>query len=181
MFWLRKGLISILSLGIENIKQKIEDLKALGFTDPNKLITSSPVILGLGIENISKKVDTVQTIFKLYDIKLDANQFIEKNLNVLSAKIDRVWIIARVLRTLDFKPDQITASFLSKLLFSNITNVTVATSLLNQEGGQNFTNKEVLEAIKKAKSMSKDEKDNIIENEVDPKLSHRYERGYGKS
>jgi len=136
--------------------------------------------LGYNIENIKGKVATLETIFKLYDIKVETHQFIEKNLSLLGTKIDKIWIIARMLKTLDFNPSQITETFLSRLLFSNITDTTVVASLLKQEIGKNFTTEQVIKAIKEAKKIPKDQKNEIIKAKTDSKLTRRYERGYGK-
>jgi hypothetical protein len=170
----------ILGLNIENIKQKIEDLKALGFANPEKMIASFSPILGLNIENIRKKISTVDTIFKLYDIEIETNHFIEENLSLLGTKIDKIWIIARMLRALEFDRNLITESFLSRLLFSNITDATVATALLNQSGRKNFSRGEIVGAIHEAKTKSAEEKNNIIDKLDNSKLKRRYARGYGE-
>jgi biotin operon repressor len=47
---------SIFNLSIDNIKQKIEDLKQLGFDNPNKMIISNPSILGYSIDTIKEKI-----------------------------------------------------------------------------------------------------------------------------
>jgi hypothetical protein len=43
-------------LAIASIRGKVTDLRAAGFTDPIKMITSSPAILGLAIDNIHGKI-----------------------------------------------------------------------------------------------------------------------------
>ena len=118
-------------------------------------------------------------IFQLYDIDVEAKQFIESNLSLLGTKIDKIWIIARALQTLDFDPEQITETFLSRLLFSNITDTATAVSLFNQAGERKFTRSEVIHAIREAKKIPQKEKEIIIKTKGDSKLSHRYERGYG--
>ena len=47
---------AILGYAIENIRNKIADLRELGFADPVKMITSSPTVLGVGINNIRSKI-----------------------------------------------------------------------------------------------------------------------------
>ena len=174
------SLPAILGLNIENIKQKIDDLKSLGFADPTKMITSLPAILGLNIENIKRKIFTLGNLFELYDIDVDVKKFIEDNLSLLGTKIDKIWIIARALKTLGVNPKNITTTFLSRLLFSNITNVVTATFLLlNDNLIENFTQEQIIQAIKKAKNMTDEEKNTLI-NGSHSKLSQRYKLGYNK-
>ena len=44
------------------VRKKIEDLKALGFADPVKMITSQPAILGYTIENIQRKIEDLKAL-----------------------------------------------------------------------------------------------------------------------
>ncbi len=170
---------AILGLNIENVKQKIDDLKNLGFLNPIKMITSSPQILGYSIENIKNKTNAVERIFRLYGIGVDTYQFVEKNVSLLGTKIDKIWIIARVLQILNFDPSNITETFLSKLLFANIANTAFATSVLEKSKGV-VTQADVKRAIMEAKKLTKEEKELII-SEGNTKLSQRYNRGYGNN
>ena len=165
---------------VQNIKQKIEDLKELGFSDPNKMITSLPAILGLNIENIKRKLSTIVMIFNLYSIEIDPIDFIQSNLSLLGTKLDKIWIIARSLQTLKIDKKEITPTFLSRLLFSNVTDVTVAVMNLARESNMNVNQTQVKKAILNAKKIPPQEKIEIIKkNENNPKLKTRYKRGYG--
>ena len=162
----------------ENITQKITDLKALGFTDPTKMITSSPTILGLNIENITRKFGTLENIFQLYGMPIDAKEFVESNLSVLGTKIDKLWIVARALRTLNLDSREITPAFLSRLLFSNVTNSVASAVSLSDTSGAKITQTQLLKAIQEAKKIPQVEKELIIKK-TNSKLAQRYRRGYG--
>jgi hypothetical protein len=43
-------------MSVDNIRNKIADLRELGFADPVKMVTSRPTILDLAIDNISGKI-----------------------------------------------------------------------------------------------------------------------------
>ena len=172
------SLPAILGLNIENITQKITDLKALGFTDPTKMITSSPTILGLNIENITRKFGTLENIFQLYGMPIDAKEFVESNLSVLGTKIDKLWIVARALRTLNLDSREITPAFLSRLLFSNVTNSVASAVSLSDTSGAKITQTQLLKAIQEAKKIPQVEKELIIKK-TNSKLAQRYRRGYG--
>ena len=43
-------------MSVDNIRNKIADLRELGFADPVKMITSRPTILDLAIDNICGKI-----------------------------------------------------------------------------------------------------------------------------
>jgi hypothetical protein len=45
-----------------DIDRKLSDLRALGFADPVKMVTSSPPILGLAIENIRGKLSNLRAL-----------------------------------------------------------------------------------------------------------------------
>ena len=47
---------------IDNIRGKLADLRALGFADPVKMITSSPAILGYAIDNIRGKLADLRAL-----------------------------------------------------------------------------------------------------------------------
>ncbi len=173
------SLPAILGYNIENIKQKIDDLKVLGFTNPEKMITSLSAILGYNIENIERKISALETIFKLYSIRVDVKEFIEKDLLILGAKIDKVWIIARALRNLGMNPSDINNVFLSRLRSSNITDTTAALTTLLAEMKKDVIPAEIFKAIRVAKKLPKDEKQQIIESQKSSKLARRYKRGYG--
>ncbi len=162
----------------ENITQKITDLKALGFTDPTKMITSLPAILGLNIENITRKFGTLENIFQLYGMPIDAKEFVESNLSVLGTKIDKLWIVARALRTLNLDSREITPAFLSRLLFSNVTNSVASAVSLSDTSGAKITQTQLLKAIQEAKKIPQVEKELIIKK-TNSKLAQRYRRGYG--
>ncbi len=177
------SLPSILGYSIGNIKQKIDDLKNFGFTNPEKMITFLPPILGYGIENIKQKVKIIEKIFGLYKINLNYLDFIQGNLSVLGTKVDKIWIVARALRALNIEPNKITSSFLGRLLFSNITDLTTASILLVEENLPEVDPKELLAAIKEAKKLSTEDKLLTITTsslkEV-AKLQRRYDVGYGE-
>src|SRR5574344_1465820 len=56
-----KSLPSIFGYSIENIKQKIDDIEALGYSRENviKMTKSLPTIFGLSIENMKQKIDDI--------------------------------------------------------------------------------------------------------------------------
>ena len=53
---------TILGLGIDNIRGRIDDLRELGVADPVKMITSSPTILGLAMDNIRGKITDLREL-----------------------------------------------------------------------------------------------------------------------
>ena len=57
-----KSLPAIYGLSIENIKQKIEDLKELGYTQEEviKMTKSLPTIYSYSIENIKQKIEDLK-------------------------------------------------------------------------------------------------------------------------
>jgi hypothetical protein len=50
---------AILGYAIDNIRGKLDDLRALGFENPVKMITSSPAILGYAIDRLRLVVSIV--------------------------------------------------------------------------------------------------------------------------
>jgi len=92
----------ILDFNMKNIDEKISGLNARGFTDPIHLIESCPSILCLSLNNIDAKIEVLERLNKLYKLDLNPIKVIEQNTTLISTKLEKIFILARILR--EYKP-----------------------------------------------------------------------------
>lgn len=175
------------------METRFEDLKARGFDNPQKMITSAPPILGLSIDNIDQKLEILKKLQSQFDLPLKPQEIIEKNLPILGTKIDKIWTLIRVLATYTERADKVDFSLINKLLFSKLDYVVLADVELTEEG-QEKTLPNLWSKVKeiKQKKVSKTYAHSKIETFEDKtsegseeekqsgKIARRYRRGYIK-
>ena len=96
---------AILGLAIDNIRGKLEDLRALGFENPVKMITSLPAILGYAIDNIRGKLDYAG------HFGIDGRGIVERFPPLLGYNLDRIRLCVRLSLPL-IDPWEMSLSFL---------------------------------------------------------------------
>ncbi len=170
---------AILGYAFENIDAKLAGLTQRGFKNPNKMIESLPAILGLAFENIDRKLNMIRKIFSSYKLPFQAPDFIEKESSLISSKIDKLWVVARICRTYLTTPEQIDVRLIHNLMFANIENLLVAI----QKNPNIHTIAELLLNAKEIKkqNLDKSEKRRIIMEDQKSEIANifrRYLRGY---
>ncbi len=169
---------TILGLGFDNIDNKIKWLKERGFKDPIKMIVSDPTILGYWFDNIDDKIKLLNKIIKLYKLNFTAIEAIENNLNILGSKIDKLWVLVRIIKEIAKNSTEVNNQLIYKLIFSNVEEV-----ILASRSKVNLTLNDLLLKTKniKKEKISKDKKyDLILKLPEKDKVRIRYFRGYKK-
>ncbi|MDP2693209.1 MAG: hypothetical protein Q8O88_06280 [bacterium] len=167
---------AVLGYSFENIDDKIAGLKERGFANPEKIIAIYPGVLSLSFENIDKKIKMLDKLINLYKLDLTPVKIIEANINILSSKIDKLWVLARVIRENAKNIDEINNELIRNLLFSNLESVVLAVKT-----GENLSLKEILAEAKKIKieiPSIKEKRELISELPEDDMTRKRFERGY---
>ena len=162
----------------EVVDTHISGLIERGFSDPTKMITSSPAILGLAFENIDRRLKMFNKLISYYGLPLNAVDLMENNYFLFSSKVDKLWVLARTLKEFDLKPEEVNSKIIKGLVGSNLENVLVALKG-KQEGEDIGAFMRRVRAIKKRK-IPREEKRRIVKDEFDgfEKIKHRYFRGY---
>ena len=88
---------AILGYAIKNVRDKIADLRELGFTEPVKMITTHPAILSYAIKNVRGKIADLRELGFADPVKM-----MTSNPATLSYAIDNVRSKIAVLRELGF-------------------------------------------------------------------------------
>ena len=175
-----QSLPAILGYAFENIDDKIAGLKKRGFSDPNKMIQSLPAILGYAFENIDRRIRLIGSIISLYHVPFTTVHLMENQNALFSSKIDKIVVLARVLRKTAQDPEEVSNSVINRLLFSNLEDVLIVIDMLRD--GEGISTSELLNRVKeiKAAGYTKEEKRNQIEQGLknDPKIRSRYLKGY---
>jgi len=167
---------AMLGLSFDNMDGKIQGLKERGFNNPEKMITSFPAVLGYSFENIDGKIKMLEKLNNLYKLDLIPTEVIEKNKSILSSKIDKLWVLARIIKENVGTAGEIDNKLISKLLFANLESIVLASRTKENQ----TINELIAEAKKIKKEMtSKEEKRELISNlPEDDLLKKRFERGY---
>src|SRR3989339_524880 len=170
---------TILGLAFENIDRKLAGLTERGFSNPKKMIESLPAILGLAFENIDRKLKMLEKIIKLYDLTLSAPELMEQIPFLFSSKIDKLWTIARICKKYLTQPSDIDAKLIQKMLSFNLEDVMLALQTTPSPTNMDELTEKVKQN-KKQKIPKPEKKKQIHENATatDPKIYHRYQRGY---
>ena len=164
----------VLDYSIENIDDKIKGLKTRGFTDPIHLIESTPSIISLSLNNIDAKIEVLERLNKLYKLDLNPIKVIEQNTTLISTKLEKILIIARILREYNPTADEIKAK-INPLYTTNLESMilsytqkkpddTISNLIYNAREiqSQKFSNIEKRESIT-----------NIFENQEEPNKIYR--------
>ncbi|PIR53711.1 hypothetical protein COU75_04710 [Candidatus Peregrinibacteria bacterium CG10_big_fil_rev_8_21_14_0_10_42_8] len=169
---------AILGYAMENIDGKIADLEKRGFKDPVKMITSLPAILGYAMENIDGKIRLIEQVSAQFGNGTDAAPtIIERELGILSTKIDKLWTLVRVLCESNQQPSP---KDIHALLFAKLEYVVLAHSKQSSEKSL----EECLKTIKKLKKIgltkgdARSEIAALLDEDPDSKTIQRYVRGY---
>jgi hypothetical protein len=162
----------------ESLQNKIKWLKERGFKDPMKIISYYPAILGYWFDNIDDKIKLLNKIIKLYKLNFTAIEAIENNLNILGSKIDKLWVLVRIIKEIAKNSTEVNNQLIYKLIFSNVEEV-----ILASRSKVNLTLNDLLLKTKniKKEKISKDKKyDLILKLPEKDKVRIRYFRGYKK-
>lgn len=153
-------------------------LKERGFSNPNKMIESSPAILGLAFENIDRRLNMFNKLISHYRLELSAVELMEGNYFLFSSKIAKLWVLARTASEFNLKPDDVNAKLVRSLVGSNLEDVLVA--LKAEHSGEDIEGFMRRVRAVKAQKIPKEEKRQIIADELEgfEKIKRRYFRGY---
>ncbi len=169
----------ILGLNFDNIDSKIIGLKERGFSNPKKMIETLPPILGLNFDNIDKKIKIFSRLINLYNISLSPISLMENILPLFSSKMDKLIVLARVLKEYTIQPSEISEKLIRKLIFCNIEDVLVA---LVETENENETIRDFIkrvDLIKKQKIPKEIKRRRIKEQMSDiDKIKQKYLKGY---
>ena len=170
---------TILNYAFENIDAKLAGLTERGFSNPKKMIESLPAILGYAFENIDRKLKMLEKIIKLYDLTLSAPELMEQIPFLFSSKIDKLWTIARICKKYLTQPSDIDAKLIQKMLSFNLEDVMLALQTTPSPTNMDELTEKVKQN-KKQKIPKPEKKKQIHANATatDPKIYHRYKRGY---
>ena len=94
---------------IDNIRGKLDDLKALGFENPVKMITSLPAILGYAIDNIRGKLDDLKALGFENPVKM-----ITSSPAILGYAPARVRLVGGIVASLTDRNDTMFSRLISK-------------------------------------------------------------------
>ncbi len=170
------SLPAILGYAIDNIDGKIKDLKERGFTDPVKMITSLPAILGYAIDNIDGKIKLIERVSEHFGADINPAEIIECELGILGTKIDKLWVLTRVLVEQNRIP---TRQEVHALLFAKIEDVVLAHSEPTSGSFANLLQR--LKMRKKEGSTREELRGKIaatLKDDPGNKVVQRYARGY---
>ena len=167
---------AILGYAFENIDAKLQGLRERGFTNPNKMVESLPAILGLAFENIDRRLRLYSRLISLYNLPFSPTELMEKAFALFSSKIDKVMILARVLRDYQVTPPQLNETIISRLLRTNLEDTLVAL-------GDYTPGEDIKTLINRANTvrraqMPRENKRAIIVSLDAAKIKCRYFRGY---
>lgn len=161
------------------VNNKIALLKSLGFLQPIKLIQSLPTILGFAEKNIRRRIELLERLIKLYHLPFTPTELMKKNSTLFSTKLDKLMVLARILREYKVQPSELDKSPVRYIIAINLEDILVA---LNQSHPENET---IADFMKRANSvtalnLSKEQKRKIIHEGLDkfPKIKARYFKGY---
>ena len=161
-----------------DLEVRIAELEKRGFKDPVKMITSSPAILGYAMENIDGKIRLIEQVSAQFGNGTDAAPtIIERELGILSTKIDKLWTLVRVLCESNQQPSP---KDIHALLFAKLEYVVLAHSKQSSEKSL----EECLKTIKKLKKIgltkgdARSEIAALLDEDPDSKTIQRYVRGY---
>ena len=147
------------------------------------MIESSPAILGYAFENIDRRLMLFGHLVKIYNLPINPVAEMESDFFLFSTKIDKLMIVARIMRDYEVKKEKASIIF-RRLIKLNLENLLV--SLRDNEGGESIKDLfKRAEAVKKA-DLSREEKRDIITQELaeisenDAKIIRRYLKGYLK-
>ncbi len=162
----------------EIVRGHIDGLSQRGFSNPHKMIESSPAILGYAFENIDRRLKMFNRLISHYGLQFDAIELMEGNYFLFSSKIDKLWTLTRILAEFQLRPDDVTSKLIRNIVSSNLEDVLVA--LKNKPHGE-----EIVEFMRRVRTIKKQkipkvEKRQIIKDELAgfDKVKRRYFRGY---
>lgn len=160
--------------------EHLAGLEERGFSNPRKMIESFPAILGYAFENIDAKLRLLGRITRLYNAPYTPQQLMETQKAFFSTKIDKLVVLARVLRSFAESVDEVSLSVIKRILFSNLEDVLVAID--RTPAGKTTSLNELLKLTKtvKAEQIPKEEKKEVILQGLieHPKIRSRYLHGY---
>ena len=168
------------SVALEN---HIEDLKTRGFSNPIKMIESSPTILGYNLEeNIKRRVKLLSRLITLYQLPFSAISLMEQDSFLFSSKIDKILVLVRILREYKVMRYELTDKVMNQLLHTNLECTLIALD------SPSHPNEKIEDLIRRSKSISRqklprEEKRRIIKDGLAEfeKIKTRYFKGYPES
>lgn len=179
------ALPQILNLHTSTIKDKVEKMSA---EIPNALafMEACPATLTYSPEaNVGKKIKMVDELVRLYKLPFTTAEIIRRNNSILSSSMDKLWVVARILKKYTDSPADLRHKHISNLLFENIENVLIA---LEETEKEDLTFNRFLDAVKKVKkrNLPNEKKQELIEQmsfqegSENDKIHARYFRGLKK-
>jgi hypothetical protein len=168
---------TVLNLTLENIDGKLVGLEERGFTNPQKLIQSNPSVLGFAFNNIDRRLRMLDHLKQAYNLTYTSPQLMESMPFLFNTKLDKLFVLARLVRAYKTPSEQIDKAIITKLVFSNLENTLVAYAEKPPE-------EPIEQLIFRAKDVKKrglttNEKKEIIARDIDDeKIKRRYFRGY---
>lgn len=166
----------IIGLKYQNIEQRISFFAGQGFTDPIKMISICPPFLNYSLDNIKEKIKILDKLISLYHLDCTTVELIENNFGLLGSKIDKLWILARIIQETARGTEEVNGNLIRKLLHSNLEDVILASKVKEK-----MKIEELLASIKqiKERNIPKEEKRNeIAQIPKGDKVRKKYFRGY---
>ena len=160
----------------DTVNNTIQGLKDRGFANPEKMIATLPPVLNLSFENIDGKIKMLDKLINLYKLDFTPVEIIEVNYSIFSSKIDKLWVLARIIREHAESAGEVDNKLFRNLLFSNLESVVLASR--TKEG---LSLDEILAEAKiiKRDLPSPEEKRELISQLPESDLvKKRFERGY---
>lgn len=176
---------TLLSLLPDRVRQSVEAFRPY-VKDPVAFIESTPPLLTYSFEkNLEPKIKMLSRLVELYHLPYTATEIIRRNNAILTSKIDKLWVLARVLEKYAQSPTEVTHGAIGDLLFSNLEDVMNA---VKEAEGRAVTLPDFIKEVKnvKKRNTSKEQKVETIDEmsfeagSKEDKIHSRYWKGYRK-
>ena len=174
----------ILTLTSATVTQKLADLQKVLPDKAVALVESCPAVLTYSYqENLAPKIRLLTRLIKLYHLPWSLGELIRRNNSLLTSRIDKLYVLVRVLHHYFTDARDITHKNISNLLFENLEDVVLT---FGEMGAEDLTFAEFLQEVGRAKDsrLPKAEKIKMIaelapdEGSDEDRVLASYHRGY---